>query len=128
MNKEVLFLDDCQNRSSKFRSMVPFADLVSDAQACIAKLGSQDWDFVFLDHDLDGEIYVDESNVNTGSEVVRWVVDNKPKVGMFIVHSLNEPARANMVSKLCSAGYFVQGIPFINLRPDSVDVIFSRDL
>lgn len=115
MSKEVLFLDDSEYRCKTFRSIVPYVSIVVDAASCISKLSSQSWDVVFLDHDLGGEVYVSEEDSNTGSEVVRWVVVNKPTIGKFIVHSLNEPARANMVSKLRGAGYEADGVGFLSL-------------
>lgn len=110
----ILFLDDDLSRCRKFRRFVPSATVVHTAEDCINKL-SESWDFVLLDHDLGGEVFVPECNSNTGSEVVRWVGLNKPDVGRFIVHSLNAPARVNMYSSLRSFGYNVREIPFILL-------------
>jgi len=110
--KTTLFLDDCPNRCKSFRSNFPWATIVNDAESCIAELKKQDWDQVFLDHDLGGTTYQDASDKNSGSEVVRWILKNKPKVGLFVCHSLNGPARENMVMALRSAGYGVGTIPF----------------
>lgn len=110
--KTTLFLDDCTNRCKSFRSNFPWATIVNDAESCIAELKKQDWDEVFLDHDLGGTIYQDASDKNSGSEVVRWIVENKPKVGLFVCHSLNGPARENMVMALRSAGYGAANMPF----------------
>lgn len=108
----ILFLDDCPNRCKSFRSNFPSATIVNDAESCIEELKNQFWDNVFLDHDLGGTTYQDMNDKNSGSEVVRWVVENKPKVGVFVCHSLNGPARENMVMALRSAGYEVANIPF----------------
>lgn len=108
----ILFLDDCPNRCKSFRSNFPFATIVNDAESCIEELKNQAWDNVFLDHDLGGTTYQDASDKNSGSEVVRWIIENKPKVGLFVCHSLNGPARENMVMALRSAGYDVGTIPF----------------
>lgn len=110
--KTTLFLDDCPNRCKSFRSNFPWAIIVNDAESCIAELKKQDWDEVFLDHDLGRTTYQDASDKNSGSEVVRWILKNKPKVGLFVCHSLNGPARENMVMALRSAGYGVETIPF----------------
>lgn len=112
MNNSVLFLDDCPNRCKSFRSNFPSATIVNDAESCIAELKKQDWDQVFLDHDLGGTTYQDMSDKNSGSEVVRWVVENKPEVGVFVCHSLNSPARVDMITQLRKAGYEVANIPF----------------
>ena len=107
-----LFLDDCPNRCRSFRSNFPSATIVNDAESCIAELKRQDWDQVFLDHDLGGTTYQDASDKNSGSEVVRWIVEWKPTVGLFVCHSLNGPARENMVMTLRSTGYNAATIPF----------------
>ena len=110
--RTTLFLDDCPNRCKSFRSNFPSATIVNDADSCIEQLKSQAWDQVFLDHDLGGATYQDQSEKNSGSEVVRWILQNKPEVGLFICHSLNAPARENMFHSLKGAGFPVGKIPF----------------
>lgn len=110
--RTTLFLDDCPNRCKSFRSNFPFATIVNDADSCIEQLKSQAWDQVFLDHDLGGTTYQDTNEKNSGSEVVRWIVENKPVVGLFVCHSLNGPARQNMFHSLKGAGFRVCEIPF----------------
>lgn len=113
----VVFLDDNPNRTKLFRSQHPYADTCETSQACIGLLSkymerNEDITYLFLDHDLGGEIHVDSSREDTGMEVVRWMQENTPAVGTVVVHSHNQPAAANMVSKLHSAGYHVVGLPF----------------
>ena len=110
----VLFLDDNQNRCKRFRMTVPYATIVNTAEETSGQLKHQ-WDIVFLDHDLGGEIFVDSDNLNTGMEVVRWIEENKPKVTKFVVHSINTPAAKNMMARLLDMGYEVDRLPFINL-------------
>ena len=108
----VLFLDDDPLRTSKFRSVHPYATTVADAHECIEQLAKQDWEIVCLDHDLGGEIFVAPEFDNTGSAVVRWIVANKPKVTRFFVHSFNTPAALEMVRALQAAGYWCRYTPF----------------
>lgn len=110
--RTTLFLDDCPNRCRSFRSNFPSATIVNDADSCIEQLKSQAWDQVFLDHDLGGTTYQDTNEKNSGSEVVRWILQNKPAVGLFICHSLNAPARENMFMFLKWADFPVDEIPF----------------
>jgi hypothetical protein len=70
-------------------------------------------DALFLDHDLGGEVYVDSSRKDCGMEVVRFIVENKPKVSQIIVHTLNQNAGINMTNQLRNAGYEVKYIPFL---------------
>lgn len=102
---KLLFLDDDPARRARFVSERPHAEAVETAFECIEALASTEWDEVWLDHDLGGEVYVSTSNENTGSAVVRWIAQHMPKVGRFYVHSLNTPAAEGMVIDLQRLGY-----------------------
>lgn len=118
MNLEVLFLDDNAARTAAFRSSVPFATLTSTAKECIEELKKtpeQGWDVVFLDHDLENEIYVDGERDDCGMEVVRWIVKNKPQIKKIIVHTHNTKAGLLMEDALKNAGYNVVYQKFSNL-------------
>ena len=118
---KTLFLDDSKERTKFFKQYFPNAKCVETAKECIEKLSEEDWDVVFLDHDLGGKVMVSESELETGSEVVRWIKNNKPKVKAFILHSLNFPARENMYKNLLDCGYKVKEIPFIQ-----ISIIFKK--
>jgi CheY-like chemotaxis protein len=90
---------------------------VDTAKDCIEILETEQFDVVFLDHDLGGEVYVSEANTNTGSEVVRWlmlhVMDLNPYI---IVHSHNTVAAERMQGNLQRAAFsHVYRIPFATL-------------
>jgi len=70
------------------------------------------WDAVCLDHDLGGEIFVDTALPNTGSEVARGILRDRPQVDLFLVHFYNTPAREAMVRDLSLAGYRAAEMPF----------------
>lgn len=109
----ILFLDDDRSRTKAFFSQIPSAECVETAAACILALKQQDhWDYVFLDHDLGGEVHVDSALEETGMEVVRWIVANRPKIKMVIVHSLHSEGAKRMCRTLEDAGYIVARIPF----------------
>lgn len=80
-------------------------------------------DYVFLDHDLGGREFVDSTDENTGAEVVRWIAENKPSVGTFVVHSLNPPAGNRMAEDLRGMGYAVIRAPFINLNFQALEAL-----
>lgn len=114
--QKVLCLDDSEARHNMLLRNIPSAVCVFTAAECIEKLENEAWDTVFLDHDLGGETYADSSNANTGMEVVQWVVENKPDVHKFIVHSMNIPAAVEMAAKLKDLDlYVVHQVPCINL-------------
>lgn len=102
---KLLFLDDDAQRRVRFTKQFPHAETVETAHECIEALASTQWDEVWLDHDLGGQVYVSTEEENTGSGVVRWIIQHKPTVGRFLVHSLNAPAAQRMIEDLHDAGY-----------------------
>lgn len=112
---KVLFLDDDPARQRKFRREYPFATIVSTAEECISKLKSQSWDFVYLDHDLGGETYVNSDRKDTGMEVVRWIEFNSPDVSYVVVHSHNSAAGEAMKNRLVIHGYDAEYTPFMRM-------------
>jgi hypothetical protein len=111
----ILFLDDDENRIREFQPRFPGAIITRTAKETIAKLPVMDWDVVLLDHDLGGEQFVDSGKEDTGAGVARWVAENRPSVGRFIVHSHNPGGAKNMEGLLQQAGYSVECIPFATL-------------
>ena len=106
----ILFLDDDPARIEQFTSMFPTAVVATMAGDCMHLLRTRKWDYVFLDHDLDGQVFVDPSETNTGSEVVRYLcsplmLSRKDYVGTVVVHSMNHMQVGNMCSNLVDAGY-----------------------
>ena len=118
----VLFLDDNKQRTERFQKRFPFAKCVETAEECIAELSKNDFDVAFLDHDLGEEVFVSETEKNSGSEVVRWIMDNRPKIDKVVVHSMNASAAESMIGKLSSAGYDVSQVPFFCLF-DKIKII-----
>lgn len=113
----VFILEDDENRIRKFRSAIPSAimvDNVDEAKEVLSK--DEKWEIAFLDHDLGGEVMVDASKYNTGTTLVRWLIEQGIKIDTVVVHSLNDNAAMGMVTDLRKAGYHVQRIPFTNLR------------
>lgn len=113
----VLFLDDDSNRTKRFKRTYPYASTTTTAEGMIHLLRKGDEvDILFLDHDLGGLTFVDSGDKNTGAEVVRWIVEHKPKIQLIVVHSLNYPAAIRMEADLIDAGYHAQRCPFTALN------------
>jgi type II secretory pathway component PulM len=114
----ILFLDDDPGRIRWLRSQAPSATCCETAQEMIAAFsdaqGSIEW--LFLDHDLGGEIHVDSNEPNTGMEVVRWLETHRKEVGTVVVHLLKTTAAQAMIERLACAGYHAVHVPFIQLR------------
>ena len=110
---KVLFLDDNPSRISVFKGVCPNADIATTAEETINFLNNLDsYDLVSLDHDLNGEVFVDSNREDCGFEVVRWIIDNKPTIGKIIIHSHNGPAAFRMVNALFNSGYDARKISF----------------
>jgi DNA-binding NtrC family response regulator len=113
---KTLFLDDSHERHEAAKKY--FGEYWGDvtwcwtAQEAIQALQTKPHNVVFLDHDLGGEQFVDSRNPNTGMEVVRWIIANKPVIDTIVVHSWNIPASKVMCSALQEAGYSASHTPF----------------
>jgi CheY-like chemotaxis protein len=79
------------------------------------------YDLILLDHDLGGEVYVGTDHKNTGSEVARWITENKESIDIantiFLIHSLNPTGAQYMKKTLERAGIKAHETPGVWLRP-----------
>lgn len=134
--KNVLFLDDASWRHDEFQRISDhledvYVTMTCTAQGAIEALKSEEFDQVFLDHDLalvDSMVPPDGSSTEpTGMDVVRHILDMQRPPKEVIVHSMNGPAAEMMVSRLEShpAGIWVQRIPFHALR-DRLHTVLTR--
>ncbi|WP_435017833.1 cyclic-phosphate processing receiver domain-containing protein [Tundrisphaera sp. TA3] len=109
-----LFLDDDPARADVFLGLYPDAVWVETVPECVEKL-AESWDEVHLDHDLGGEVYVDDGREDCGMEVIRWLDRDPPehlRSARFIVHSHNQHAAFVMVLRLKAMGYRAEARPF----------------
>jgi hypothetical protein len=117
----ILFLDDSLIRTKRFQQACPSALCAFTAEGIISILrGVGKVDYLFLDHDLGDETFVDSRRPDTGMEVVRWIEENRPDLGVVFVHSLNPYARKEMVARLKDAGYEASEAPFSNLDFEAI--------
>ena len=102
---KILILDDNENRHKEFnkRLIGHIVKNVYTVKETIKYLEEEKWDFVFLDHDLGGNIY--QSSVpSTGYEVAEWLhnhTDRQPE--QIIIHSYNPVGARNMKNLLPNA-------------------------
>ena len=126
---KVFVLEDNWNRIEQFQGLFASMDFdhvyatnVVDAQSMYIQ---EDADYVFLDHDLGGQVYVDSDEENTGYQFVKWIVANDPKITerKFVVHSFNAIGSERMLKHLIDAGADVRYIAFNiwNLRDWIID-------
>lgn len=115
---KIIFLDDDHGRWRSFLAKVPTAHRAETAAECINMIReSPEIDWLFLDHDLGGETWVDSNREDCGMEVVRYLCDNPRIISIhhIVVHSHNVSAAQEMHDKLKDAGYNVKLIPFYNM-------------
>lgn len=111
----IFILEDDPNRMKIFRRnlighTIFHAEHVEDGKKI---LSSEKVDYIFLDHDLGGKVYVDSSEPDTGYQMAKWIAENDIKYQRLIVHSLNGPGAKNIKGVIFDA----EIIPFINLFP-----------
>ena len=99
----VIFLDDSSSRQCVMKSMLPCIVQTETADETIEEIQKNPTvDYLFLDHDLGGQVYVDSNEHNTGMTVAKWIVEHKEEVdiGYVIVHSFNPAGAMNMYNEL----------------------------
>lgn len=107
-NRKILILEDDEYRMTSFRARffkLPFDIVhVETAEQAKKQLMEEQFSLIFLDHDLGGEVYVDTTNKNTGSEVVRYITENIEELAfenvIFFIHSLNPQGADYMYKSL----------------------------
>ena len=117
----ILFLDDNKERTHLFARFFPNALTCEHAEEMNRLINENPNSIVFLDHDLDGRVYVDSSEINTGSEVVRFIVKNNPKIKTIVIHTMNDKVNSKMKSDLLSSGYNAMNLGF-----EFIKIILNR--
>lgn len=102
---KILILDDCLERHKSFKKNFspPHAITpVYTADEAIQQLQANQFDAVFLDHDLGGAVYVDShGETPTGYTVAVWLSQNPDRTPEKVyVHSLNPAGAANIARVL----------------------------
>ena len=121
---DVLFLDDMEERHRAFLNKFGMRDDIRIWQARTAReaidlLKGRKFLQAFLDHDLSLDDIMCQpggpSKVPTGMEVVKFLEscswDDLP-VKNVIIHSMNEPAASQMVSRLQTSLITARWVPF----------------
>lgn len=117
----ILVLEDDPIRQLKFKER--FSEkgnisytMVETAEDCKSMLKKFEYEAIFLDHDLGGEVYVDSESQNTGGEVARWIESNRSEISgnpLFVIHSLNTVGSEYMSNLISKSFDEVYRIPFV---------------
>jgi len=105
-----LILEDEEYRRLWFRKYMDYPEIVGTVSECISLLSQQDYDELWLDHDLGTEPEV-------GRDVAKWLIANpdvQPRLNIF-VHSINATSGPKMTRELQVGGRIVTYIPFHEL-------------
>lgn len=101
---KILVLEDMGHRIEFFKEKLSkhdvwFFDQASDAINALSLI-NKEWDIVFLDHDLEGKIFVPSSYQNTGYTVAKFISEHDNiKINQIIIHSMN-PQGANNIKNI----------------------------
>ena len=126
---EVLFLDDDMTRWSQFPAVLRHKGvnltMVSEAEEAIAEMEQKQFNLIFLDHDLGGQVFVDNTKFVTGLKVARWLEEHPEylsKVMKVVIHSMNPVGSADMLNCLGTKGII---LPWHLLLYNSVDIPYK---
>ena len=107
----VLILEDDWGRVIEFKNKFPDSDyeldVVENADEAIELLKEHVYSLICLDHDLDGEVYVNSLDPNTGYQVTVWMSKNK-HVNIdtpVVIHSYNPVGASNMFTALACTNH-----------------------
>ncbi len=65
--------------------------ITTTAKAAKEELSKQEsWNVIMLDHDLDGQVFVNPENFNTGYQVCKYIIEKNIKFELCIIHTLND--------------------------------------
>lgn len=123
--KEIFILEDSPFRIKWFKETFTYGNkltIVDNVKDAIEYLNNGSPYIMFLDHDLDGEIYVDSFKENTGYRLTEWIYKSERIYNKIIIHSLNPVGVDNMFYMLTRkpSAKDVRKIPFSDLiRYDS---------
>lgn len=118
----IFVLEDNPARTYRFTSMFVGhrIDITADAGLAINMLKKDKYDFIFLDHDLGGHVYVDSFNNEqelTGYTVALQIPNTINSDTKVVIHSHNPIGAVNMQSVLTNAIY----APFGTFNEDIIE-------
>src|SRR3972149_9614593 len=100
---KILILEDNQDRINKFKLAFKNQNLyiAEDIQHAKEYCNHNEFNVMFLDHDLDNKIWVDSNEENTGYQFIKWLINNNlQKNSLIYLHSMNPIGANNMLNYL----------------------------
>lgn len=110
---KIFILEDNLNRIETFKQNLTGHELFIASNIEIAKtmLKFNQFELMFIDHDLGGEVYVNSEFPNTGYQLAKWIRENNITYKRLIIHSCNSIGSMNIKGLIPEA----ERIPFPNL-------------
>jgi hypothetical protein len=113
----IIVLEDMQSRIEYFKEQykhhdIYFFDSVIDCINAFKLITDKPWDIFYLSHDLNGTIYTDSNEYNTGYTVAKYLSENDTSIKKIIIHSANSVGAEKMKLLLPQA----EIIPFTKLN------------
>lgn len=114
---KIFILEDAPSRMTKFRHYLKelypnecaiYHAVEVDSAMKILKENENTWDIIFLDHDLEGNVYVPSNHRQTGYTIAKYIKENNVKYNECIIHTQNPVGAKNINSVLTDE----QVIPF----------------
>lgn len=111
---KILILEDSGERIFSFKKRLIGHDVIftKDTKECIRLLRDQDWDYLFLDHDM-GTTF-DQPGEGTGYEVAKWVAEHPNRCPRrILLHTMNNVGASAMMLVLGRAGIRATYVPLL---------------
>lgn len=114
----VFLLDDDVMRHEWFKRQFKgeTVEVAADHEHAIALLSENDYDLIFLDHDLLPEHYYSETfdDERSGYAVARWLAEHPERLASapVIVHTRNADGALRMVELMRGTGRHAEHVPF----------------
>jgi len=112
---KIFVLEDDTIRIEKFELLFKNQQLriVQNVEDAITSCLSDEFQIMWLDHDLGGRIWTDSNEENTGYQFVKWLIENqKQKNALIYIHSMNPIGANKMLNLLLDNKYDGIWIPF----------------
>ena len=117
---KILILEDNHYRIEKFEKLFKNQDIYmfdkfnfNLQEVCL----KNEFQVLWLDHDLEGKIWEDSDKENTGYQFVKWLVSNNlQRNALIYIHSMNPIGANRMLNCLKDNNYDGIWIPFHLLK------------
>ncbi len=117
----IFILEDDERRMDLFKARFKESEIANftfdhanNVHAAKKLLKANNYDMLFLDHDLGGQTYVSSTEENTGAGLARWIKENKETIslsGAILIHSFNPQGAEYMRKELHSVHDNVFKVP-----------------